>query len=394
MSVLRPTRTGETPAAEERTPRQGIRSPGPAARTAGVLVTLSIAGAIVGAAFGTAPPERFVAEAVVAVQPDPETTDVAGLHAVQWRTAARTALLPIVLQAAARNLGQTPDLTSLQERVSVTGSAGTSLLRIRARDTSTAAAGRLATAVAQETVLFLRRAGRASLQASDRNRSFTFDRGLDGWSGIGSLFAVSPSRVSRDALAQQGGTHALRVVCGRGVGCGAHVRVGRDFLASARYRATIFARAQQLGGPQPRVRLVLGTSARDIAAGESVTLSSTRWQPLSVRWTPSANASSAEIATQTTSEGPTTIFLDTGTVTEDTANVDERVRQAADARSLRQRASRVADGDNYAVLGSASPAGEVEPDTTLWTLGGALLGLLMGGAGLAAAELARRRKHA
>lgn len=344
--------------------------------------------------FRTAPAERFFAEAVIVVQPDPETTDVAGLHDVQWRSATSTALLPAVLQTAAQSVGLPPDLTSLQERVSVTGSSKTFLIRIRARDTSTVAAAALATAVAQQTVLFLQRVSRASLQGTNRTKSFSFDGGLNGWSRTNSLFAVAPTRASRDLSAQQAGTGSLRVDCGESVGCGPHTRVRRPFDAASRYRATIYARVPETSDTPVRVRLVLGSSARDIAAGTSVTLTSERWQLLAVRWTPSENASSAEVAVQTTSSGSTTLLLDSATVAEDNPNVDRRVQQAADARSLRQRVRRVAQGDNYAVLGSASPAGQIGPDTLWWTLGGGVLGLLMGIFALAAADLARRRKHA
>ena len=358
-----------------------------------MLVVLTVAGAVLGATLGIAPSERFVAEAAVAVQLDPEAVDVAQLQSVQWRTAATTALLPVVLRAAAQSLAPAPELKTVQERVSIAGSPGSSVLRIQARDRSVTAANALATAVGRETVLFLRRVSRTNLRSTNRTQSFTFDRGLDGWSRIGSLFAVPPTRLARDESAQQGGTHSLRVVCGPTRGCGPHVGIQRTFVASSRYRATIYARAAESIGPAARVRLVLGTSGRDIAAGTSFSLSSTRWQLLTVRWAPAANSDGAELAVQSTSRGPATFFLDTATVAESIENVDRRVQLAADAQSRRQRARRVAQGDSYVLLGAASPAGEIQADTLGWTIGGALLGLLMGGAGLAATELARRRQH-
>ena len=383
--------SGEKHTTEPTTRRGGRRPLRLGAREGALVVALTLVGAIVGAGLGATPQERFVAESVVAVQADNGSVDAAELHRSQWRTAADAALLPSVLQAAAAGDtgSERPSLQSLRNRVTVVGSPGTSLLRIRARDRSPAAARALAVAVAQETVFFLRQVSRSNLRVDDGVQGYSFEAGLDGWSRGASLFNLLPTRLARRPSGQTG-EFSLRVDCAGPTGCGPHTRPRGPFAAAARYRAAAYVRATR---PGARVRLVLGSSREDVATGAPVTLSDTRWRLLTVSWTPRANSTTAELATQTVSAGKLVMYLDGVVVGEDRSGIDQGVQSAADEASRTIRARRVAAGDRYAVLGTASSAGELDSDTVRSTLVGGLLGLALAVSALAAAELARRRQR-
>jgi hypothetical protein len=356
-----------------------------------LLIALPLIGVIAGAAVAATPAERFIAQSVIAVQADTGSQDAAELHRGQWRTAAEAVRVPAVLLAAARDAGDPkPRLESLEDRVVVAGSPGTSLMQIRARDRSPAASRALADAVAHQTVLFLRTVNRGNLLGIERVQSFSFESGLEGWTAADSQFAVPPKHLSRQAPAESG-LFSLRSECGAAAGCGPHVQAQGPFSALSSYRVGTYARALR---PGTRARLVLGSSSRDVAVGATVTLPSSGWRPLSVRWTPRAGSTRAELAMQTVSRGAATTLLDGVTVDEDRGGADRQTLGAVDTTLRTVRARRFAEGDRYAAVGSASSVGELSSETLPWTLAGGLLGLAMSAAALAGAELARRRKHA
>ena len=384
------TKSSETPSAAEPPVRSlAVGGPRLGPRRLGLLVALPIVGAVTGAALGLTPAERHVGEAVVAVQAD-NGSDAAALHRDQWRTAASAAEMPSVLLAAARDVGPVrPELDSLRARVSTAGSAGSSVLRIQARANSPASARTLAGAVAQETVRFLRDVNRSSISGNDRVQAYSFELGANGWSAANSTFSSAPRVLAREPLAEVG-RFSLRVECGAAVGCGAHVQARRTFTASFRYRAAAYMRATR---PGTRVRLVFGSSPRDVAVGPTVTLPTTRWQLLSVRWTPHTSSATAEFSSQTRSPQRSTTFLDGATLGEDLRGVDQSDQLTLDGTSRSIRLRRAAAGDRYSVVGAASSVGELSSDTLRWTLVGGLVGLAMAVAGLAGVELARRRQR-
>jgi len=359
----------------------------------GWLLALAIIGAVVGAALQAAPSQRFLAEAIIAVQPDVGSAGASLSHRDQWQTAADASMLPSVLLSAAGATGSAnPGLPSLQKRVTIAGAPGSTLLRVRARDRSPAAARALADAVARETVRFLRDVNLGNLRAVARRQVFSFEAGLNGWSARDSVFAAPPVAVSRQLFVARVGRNSIRIKCGAVSSCGAHVRARSRFTGGSDYRATAYMRGAQ---PGIRVRLALGSSPRDVTAGPFVSLPTDRWQLLSVLWTPRADSTRAELATQTAARGLAgTMFLDVATLGPDLRHVDERTRAAADDASVAVRARRAAAGDRYSVVATASSAGEIGSDTIAWTAAGSLVGLLVGAAGLTGAQVARRRQHA
>jgi len=166
--------------------------------------------------------------------------------------------------------------------------------------------------------------------------------------------------------------------------------VSGEYLAGTTYSARAFLRSPE---KNVRVQLVLGSAPKEVATGPGQLLSDS-WTRTTVTFAPKTSASSVDLSVQKATAGRASIFVDGVVVTDEVkASSEERaVQSATDQASVDVRAQRAAAEDRYSVVSRATLVDESGPRTVLWTLLGALAGLLAGGAGVAAAMVARSRR--
>lgn len=352
----------------------------------GAVVALTLAGALVGATSNTAPDDRFMAEVVIAIQPDADPRlDEAAFRRLRWEVVADVTHLPAVIRRAASTARDVGSPEDVRRRVEVRGVPGGSVLRIRARGRSIATARTLADEIAGQTVAFLKNVNRRNLVRFTRTQTFSFERGVEGW-GAGRVgFSFPPMRTVSDSTQARVGSASLRADCKVQPGCGPSGRVRGEYLPGETYSARAFVRASS---PGVRVQLVLGSGPKDVATGPRLRLSES-WTATAVRFAPTTTARDLELSVQKLSRGAASIFVDGVTVTEDQRAGSGAVRLAA----RRTAVERAAAEDRYSIVSGATPVGESRPRTALWTLLGALAGFLAACSGLAAAKFARRRRH-
>ena len=361
-------------------------------RLLGLVVVAAAIGALLGASLHPLPTDRFQADAIVVVQPDVTGSRDGGVaQAGHWRAFADAVELPQVAEAAARASPAGVEASDIPERVRAVGDPSSNIVRVRARGASFPDAVALADAVAAQAVGFMRRAARSNLVRSDPRTAYDFEDGLDGWTA-GSLYSTPSESLNQQRGGARTGNGRLSFVCdGARAGCGPGATVSRPFGPGTRYLAQAYVRAS---GNSRRMRLVLGSDSRNVAAGEPVRVDHDGYKRLTVAWTPSRHADNATLALQTTERGRVAASVDTAIVvdpTEGPVDEDAAVRSASIVDEVRAR--RAAAGDRYANIGAAASAGVLDGATWRWSLFGAALGVLAAGGGLALAAAARRRRQ-
>jgi hypothetical protein len=250
-----------------------------------VAILMACIGAAVGAASRPGSRYRFAAEAGIAVRP---ASGAAGLR----RYAAAVALPQVVSGAHAATRSPHSDAT-IQDNTSVAVVAAVRMVLIRVRDSSNTAAVALANALAERAQEFVR----TNLEGTrDGVRHVgDFERGdRDEWGLVRSAFNARPLQMRSSQDAARFGSGSLQVTCGGKRACGPSRRFYGSFHQGVEYSATAWVRSQSARSP---VVLALGASGADVGVGRSRTLS-TSWQRLVARWSPYADAGSAEVAVQ------------------------------------------------------------------------------------------------
>lgn len=347
-------------------------------------------GAILGASLHPLPEDRFQADAVVVVLPSDNRRSNSNLSTeATTRALASAAELP---QVAARAALAAPAL-DLSEgrtrgRINAIGDLRSGLIRVRARGASAAIARALADAVAEQSVSFVRRATEPDLVEGSVGARFTFDRGAEGWTS-GSLFSRPADDLSTVRVQAQDGAGALGFVCAAGgPGCGPGVRIVQTFVPGQPYVARAFGRT--VGGASP-TRLVVGADSGDVAAGPTVTLGSA-YRELTVRWTPRAQTEGATLAVQTRTGDRAILRIDTVSLGGPLGASQDESAVLSTARLARlQSISRSGEPTRLASVTPAASVPNLESRTWLWSLFGALGGLVVSLAGLGTSSLARRR---
>ncbi len=355
-----------------------------------VVLGLTLGGATIGAASNVAPSDRFAAESVVGIQHDSgPLPDDPALRRIRWEALAEIARLPEVLTRASRTARDAGSVEDVRRRTTVRGVPGGSVLRVRARGRSPATARALADAVASQAVVYVRDLNRRNFVGTGGPRRFSFEDGVDGW-GIGEPeFSFEPRRVVRDVDEARVGSASLRADCDARPGCGPSVEVRGDYNAPAVYTARAFLRSPD---DDVRVQLVLGSASKQVTAGPELALSDA-WRQTAVRFTPKSTASSLQLSVQKLTPGAASIFVDDAILSKTDEANDQDVEAVARRTSVRIRAARAAAEDRYSVVEGTTLVDQAQPRTALWTLVGGLAGLLAALTGIAAATVARRRRH-
>jgi hypothetical protein len=331
---------------------------GPLAAVA-VLVACTGTGAALAAATHRAPPARVRAESILTVSvPSPE------FQAVAWHTVGQVIKLPAVRAEIAQAGGVEP--SSL--RVGALGDPRSSLITIYADGTDTTQAELLAGAAVSVALNFLRQNVYPSAVTSS-----TFDESSEGWDLGGGIFVVPPTQLQQTHDVGHARPGALTVRC-PAAGCGPYLVLNRTFRRDDIYAAAGWVKA----APNTRLRIVLGSSAQDVVVGPTVT-GTTRWMRLFVVWSPTDDAGSAVVTFQVMSPRPSPFSID---------DVQVGSRAAIRKGARPQRAAQYRSITRPALAGTLGAG-----DTASWAAGGAVGGLLVGTAGVAAGLAAARRRR-
>jgi hypothetical protein len=316
-------------------------------------------GAALAADINPAPSARFRAEAVVAVAAaKPEFQPVA------WRTLGQVLELAQVRAEIARSAGVEPSAV----RIGTLGDARSSLITVFADGKSPSQAALIAGTATSVSLNFLRQ----TVYPAAIARS-TFDQSTEAWDLRAGVFVFAPSQLLQTRALGHAAAGALTATC-PAAGCGPYLVVTRAFHRDTPYVAVGWVKAPR----RTRLRIVLGSTPQDVAVGP--TLAGTgRWRRLSVTWRPGAKASQAVVALQVISRAATRFNID-----------DVRV---GPRDAIRRGASPVGAA-KYTVVSDPALAGTLGAgDTAAWTAGGAIAGLLVGLAGVAAALAAARTRR-
>jgi hypothetical protein len=173
-------------------------------------------------------------------------------------------------------------------------------------------------------------------------------------------------------------------VCAAAPGCGPWVRIERLFRGGTRYVATGYARATADG---IRVKMVLGSSGTDVQTGEAVRLDD-EWSRLSVRWTPPADVTDAELGFQVSDPRATTLDVDSVLLPTQGAVPSIELPRPLDP----DEELRALDAGRFVTVSPGRIVSEGERVPLDWALLGLGAGLLVALAGIAGAVAARRRR--
>ena len=354
---------------------------------AGVAVLSAVAatgvGAVLGASAHPVAKDRFEAGAVITVsRNDASRRSPRGSR----ETVNDLIKLPQVLKAAAESARVQFPPAEMAERVQVLGHERSGFVRVMARGPSPSEAASLADAVAGQVVKFNRRAALARIRRSGP-QSFRFGRGREGWR--------SASRYTlpvRTLALTTGATPGLRFVCStRRAGCGPGVELRRTFDIGVPYVAKVVVRG--FGG-RNRIRAVLGSDSRDVAAGKPVRLRGNRSQEVRVLWRPRRGATAAVLAIQTTARGPVRASVRGGRVAQVGKGAPgARISRQVERALQRRRAEEAATVDRLTVASKAVPSRTIPTSSGIWTVAGGLLGLVVLLLAGGAARVARRSQH-
>jgi hypothetical protein len=285
---------------------------------------------------------------------------------VAWHTLAQALDVARVRQQVAQAGGQ----QAPEVQVGTRGDPRSALITIYAVGETSAQAQLLANAAAFAAPTFLREtvAPPAVLRS-------TFEQSSEGWNLGGGLYVLPPEQARPVRTTPHTGAGALEVTCTTVVigGCGPFLRINRAFLRDTTYETVGWVK----GATKPRLRIVLGSTPRDVAVGETVHATA-HWRRLAVRWIPQRDVNVARVAFQVMSRGTSRFEIDDVQVGARTAIV----HATAPERRTAQYAT---------VLPATSATLLTSHDTGAWAGGGAAGGLLVGGAAALAFVTARRR---
>jgi hypothetical protein len=353
----------------------------PGRRTALIaLVTGIVAGAATGAQLATQPESPYSAEVVV--EADRAASSADRLES-EGRAAVRLARLEEVLglpQVATAVKETTSAPGDLRDRVTVTRSPVSGLLRISARGGSPAQAAELANAFLAQALAFIR-----GLDALDGDRVVLgdFEADLEGWGGP-SLFAVPPNSLRVVRGDAKFNSSALHVTCLPRAGCGPSIHFFYPFQADRVYEATAWLRGATR---RSSVTMVFGVNS-----GDYVALPPTRlrraWTRYSLQWVPKQNYRNGELTVQTANLRAAEFYIDGVSLAWGRAITRAGSRRAAE----RAEAQAFAQGP-YVAAWPAVPTGELERRTALWTLAGAAFGFIAAASVVGIGWTAARRRQ-
>jgi hypothetical protein len=322
-----------------------------------VLVGCTGAGAALGSGTHPAPSAYFRAESELTV-----TAPTQGLQSVAWHTLDHALTLPSLRAEIAQLGGE--EISALH--VGTLGDPESSLITVYADGASPTQADSLASAAVSVAVNFLRQ----TVYASTVTRS-TFDESTDGWD-LGAGIFVLPAQIQQTRQQGHNGPGALAATCPTS-GCGPYLVLDRTFLRGTTYTATGWVNAP----PSTRMRIVLGSTPRDVAVGATLP-GGTGWKRFSVEWTPQDKAPRAVVTFQVMSFGTSRFFID---------DVEVGPRTAVEGHVTQNYAPQ------YRLVVPAAVSGTLSAgDTASWAAGGAGGGLFVGSAAVAAGAAATRRR--
>jgi hypothetical protein len=345
-------------------------------RTSAIIVVLvgSLAGAAAGAQLHRQPEFRYTAEVVV-------VTDrvQSGFDVLERRPAVRLARFAEVLdlphvETAARET--TSARGNLRERVSVSASQSSGLMRITAHDRSPEEAAELANAFVDHALTFIR--GLDSLEG-DRFALGDFEGGFEGWNEA-SQFAVPPSSLRLVTAHPKFNSSALHVTCQARPACGPAVRFFYPFQSHRMYEATAWLRASDR---RFLVTMVFGANPADYAL-LSPTRLGRRWNRYSLQWVPNESYARGEVTVQSAGGGAADFYIDGVSLSGASASPRSRPSEEAEGQAF-------AKGP-YVAASPAVPTGVVDRRTWLWTLAGASFGMIAAALAVGIGWAAARRQ--
>jgi hypothetical protein len=343
-----------------------------------VLFVGVVVGAAIGAELATQPKFRYSAEVVVEAD-----RPVPGLDRVERTGTVRLSRLEEVLdlpQVETAVKETTSASGNLRDRVTVTPSRESGLLRISARDRSPEQAVELADAFVAQGLSFIR-----ALNALDGDRFVLgdFEGGLEGWGGP-SQFVVPPNSLGVVREEPKFNSSAMRIVCPPRAGCGSSVRFFYPFQADQIYEASAWLRAPGRGSS---LTMVFGSNPRDY-----VSLAPRRlrraWTRYSLRWAPTQSYRNGELTVQTGERRAAEFYVDGVSLVGGRA-----IPRAGSRRAAEQAEAQAFGRDPYVAAWPAVPTGELDRRTELWTLAGAAFGLIVAASAVGIGWTAARRRQ-
>lgn len=330
------------------------------------LLILPVAGAGLGAVLGDAPDAPFQAEA-----------DLAFDRGSPGVIASDPRLLNLdrVMEPVRERARVGGSLAELRERITFEGEPTTGRLTVTARGTTPAGAVRLADAVVSEATtlsdqIAAEAQGGVALVLGD------FESGIRDWNAQASAFNVPPSSAQTVVGDARYRSAALEVDCPAQLACGPWLKIRRVFRPDTVYTASGWVRAPR---GRPRVALILGAGSGNLQGTRPIPLRRA-WRRFEVSWSPTAPASSAEVAFQLQDRRATRFQVD-GVVLGDVTLQAER--------ELFRRPPLPA---GYVVIGPARATGRVANGTVSAALVGGALGLAFAVAAVAFGVAAARRE--
>jgi hypothetical protein len=334
--------------------RKGLQ---PAA-IAGVLLACIGLGAAIGAGLHPAASAHFRAEAQLAA-----ITSNPAEEPVVWHTFRQALTVASVRTNVARTAGVEPS----ELRIGMGGDPQSSLITVYAYGDSADQADLLANTAAAAGVNFLSQSVYAPPVVTS-----TFDESSEGWDVGPGIFLLPPNPSQQTRALGHARPGALTAMCTNRLAgdCGPYLSIPRPFLRGVTYTAAGWVQTQ----PGVRIRLVLGSSAGNVAVG-AISSGTSQWQRLSVQWLPRSNSSKAVAAFQVMSVGTSHLAIDD-------VEVGPRAVVQRSGFGARQAPhfKTVLSAESRSVLDSSK--------TTAWAIGGAGAGLLVGVAALVAGMIA------
>lgn len=349
----------------------------------GMLVVAPILGAAVAAGTHVETGNRFVAEAVVVLVPEngePSTARRGSITRTEATLFGQLLELNPVLQRVSRRLQLDGSLDEIRARVAAQVDLSAGTMKVIARDRTPERAKALANALSNQAVRLVQQLqvadGRADLVIGD------FESGLGDWTGA-SIFSVAPGREELVKGGARYGERWLRVTCSGRAGCGPAAVVEYPFGAGVRYTASAWLRSPT----GSEVALLFGSSSRHIVTTAPIRLSR-GWKRVMVEWMPTADVGRAEVSFLSRGAKQSVFGVDGVVISDPRSSPEGR----SGATSGAEEAATVRLARGAATVIPAESRGTVDSGTLGWTVGGAVVGLLVALAAVAGASLAGRRR--
>jgi hypothetical protein len=338
-----------------------------------LLVSATIAGALIGAVLRPPPSYPQRAEAIVLV---PHAASALGSTAKERVKTLSAALTTAPAMTAIKLAAGSPTLGSLSGTIKVRSNPGHGSLTVTADSETSSDATALANAAGAYAIILARRVQAtattpASIPASD------FGQGIGSWSEA-SQFALHPLSETAAAAGGRYKDGSLVVRCQAKTGCGTGTSVQLAAIPHDTYTGAVWIRALS---PKIRIYAFIGGSPADVATGKPALLTS-HWRRLTASWTAHRQHPAIEMGVLTTTPHAGRFVLDAASVTSGPTPPSE----------VQERA--LASDTAAATALPAQAVGTVPVTTLGGAILGALAGLLAGLAGCAAGYAARCRQHA